>query len=78
MEKYKQVGHYWELLHNHEGRLLTRREAIKQEVEKLETIHYIPNGSGGFSPILRDPKTAPSVDEVVENIKWQVSYRMRI
>lgn len=60
---FKRENHYWTPTKNG----LTQRQVIKQEIEKLKSIRYVPDGDK-YRSELRDPKEAPSVDEVVENI----------
>lgn len=57
----------WEPVTEVNNRLMTKRDAVKAQVEKTKIVHYIPEG-GGYTAILRNPKTAPSLDDIVDTI----------
>lgn len=55
--------------------MITMREEIKREIQRLQPISYEQGETGtDYKAVLRDPMESPTIDEVVEaivNIFWE-------
>lgn len=68
MNKYRRDGNYWEQVLMIDGKSMNFHDAIEHEVSKLLTVRFEKCGNNTYTAVLRDPKTDPSLDEVVDKI----------